>query len=45
MDGILLLSAPVKVVKDAARAAKRVAGLVILQVTAGTLTELLGLPR
>lgn len=44
MAEILLLSAPAKVIKDAARAVKRVTGLVIQKVTAGTLTELLGLP-
>ena len=44
MDAILLLSAPAKVVKDAAQAVKRVTALVIQDVTAGTLTELLKLP-
>ncbi len=44
MEGILLLSARAKVVKDAARAVKQVTKLVIQKVTAGTLTELLGLP-
>jgi transposase len=44
MENVLLLSAPARVVKDAARAVKRVTGLVIQKATAGTLTEWLGLP-
>ena len=44
MDTIPLLSAPARIVRDAAQAVKRVAGLVLQQVTAGTLTQLLGLP-
>ena len=44
MDTIPLLGAPARVVRDAARAVKRVAGLAIQAVTAGTLTQLLGLP-
>jgi hypothetical protein len=43
MDTIPLLSAPARKVRDAARAVKRVAGLVIQTVTVGTLTQLLGL--
>ena len=44
MDTIPLLSAPARIIRDAAGAVKRVAGLAIQQVTAGTLTQLLGLP-
>ena len=44
VDTIPLLGAPARVVRDAARAVKRVAGLAIQAVTAGTLTQLLGLP-
>jgi len=44
MNTPLLLSGPVKVIRDAARAAKRTAGLMIERVTAGTLSALLGLP-
>jgi len=44
MNTPLLLSAPVRVIRDAARAAKRTAGLVIERVTIGTLSSLLGLP-
>jgi len=44
MDTIPLLSAPARIIRDAAQAVKRVAGLAIQQVTAGTLTQLLGLP-
>jgi transposase len=44
MDTIPLLRAPARIVRDAARAVKGVAGLVIQQVTAGTLTQVLGLP-
>jgi transposase len=44
MNTPLLLSAPVRVIRDAARAVKRTAGLMIERVTAGTLSTLLGLP-
>lgn len=44
MNTPLLLSGPVKVIRDAARAAKRTAGLMIERATAGTLSTLLGLP-
>jgi len=44
MNTPLLLSAPVRVIRDAARAAKRTVGLMIERVTAGTLSTLLGLP-
>jgi len=44
METTLLLSAPKEMVRDAARAAKRVTGLIMQRVTAGTLNELLGLP-
>ena len=44
MNTPLLLSAPVRVIRDAARAAKRKAGLMLERVTAGTLSTLLGLP-
>jgi len=40
----LLLSAPSRIIRDAARAVKRKAGLMIERVTAGTLSALLGLP-
>jgi transposase len=40
----LLPVSPIKVIRDAARAAKRTAGLMVKRVTAGTLSELLGLP-
>jgi transposase len=40
----LLLSAPTRVIRDAARAVKRKGGLMIERVTAGTLSALLGLP-
>ena len=40
----LLLSAPTRVIRDAARAVKRKVGLMIERVTAGTLSALLGLP-
>ena len=40
----LLLSAPTRVLRDAARAVKRKVGLMIERVTAGTLSDLLGLP-
>ena len=43
MNTPLLLSAPVRVIRDAARAAKRTAGLVIERVTAGTLSTLLAI--
>jgi transposase len=43
MDTIPLLSAPARIIRDAAQAVKQVAGLVLQQVTAGTLTQLLGL--
>ena len=41
---VLMLSAAKTVVKDAARAVKRVSGLTIQEVTAESLTELLDLP-
>ena len=44
MNTPLLLSAPVRVIRDAARATKRKAGLMLERVTAGTLSTLLGLP-
>lgn len=44
MNIMLLLSAPKTMVRDAARAVKRVGGLVMQRITAGTLNELLGLP-
>ncbi len=44
MNTPLLLSGPVKVIRDAARAAKRTAGLMIERVTVETLSILLGLP-
>ena len=44
MNTPLLLSAPSRIVRDAARAVKRKAGLMIERVTAGTLSALLGLP-
>ena len=40
----LLPSGPVKIIRDAARMVKRTTGLVMEQVTAGTLSILLGLP-
>jgi len=44
MNTPLLLSGPVKVIREAARATKGKAGLMIERVTAGTLSKLLGLP-
>jgi hypothetical protein len=44
MDTIPLPSAPTRIIRDAAQAVKRVAGRAIQQVTAGTLTQLLGQP-
>ncbi len=44
MDTPLLLRAPVRVIRDAARAAKQKAGLLLERVTVGTLSVLLGLP-
>ena len=44
METPRLLNAPKKMVRDAARAAKRVTGFVMQRITAGTLNELLGLP-
>lgn len=44
MNPPLLLSAPSRVIRDAARAVKRKVGLMIERVTAGTLSALLGLP-
>lgn len=44
MNTPLLLSAPARVIRDAARATKRTAGLMLKRVTAGTLSTLLGLP-
>ena len=44
MNTPLLLSAPKRVIRDAARAAKQKAGLMIERVTAGTLSTRLGLP-
>jgi transposase len=44
MAEILLLGAPKQIIRDAARAVKRIAGLMIQKVTAGTLTDLLDLP-
>ena len=44
MGTILMLSAPAGMIRDAARATKRVAGLVVQKVTAWTLSEMLGLP-
>lgn len=44
MSTPLLLSAPKRIMRDAARATKGKAGLMIEQVTAGTLSSLLGLP-
>ena len=43
-DMVLMLSAAKTVVRDAARAVKRVSGLTIQEVTAESLTEFLGLP-
>jgi len=44
MNTPLLLSAPVRVIRDAARATKRTNGLMLKRVKAGTLSTLLGLP-
>ena len=44
METGLLLSAPKKMIKDAARAAKRATGFLMKRINAGTLNELLGLP-
>lgn len=44
MGMVPLLCAPASIIRDAARATKRVAGLMIQKVTAGTLSELLALP-
>ena len=44
MNTPLLLSAPSRIIRDAARAVKRKVGLMIERVTAGTLSALLGLP-
>jgi len=44
MNTPLLLSGPVKVIREATRATKGKAGLMIERVTAGTLSKLLGLP-
>jgi transposase len=44
MNTPLLLSDPVKVIRDGARPAKGKVGLMIERVTAGTLSKLLGLP-
>ncbi len=44
MNTPLLMSGPVKIVRDAARAAKRTVELAIERVTVGTLSMLLGLP-
>lgn len=44
MEIPLLPSGPIKLVRDAARAVKRTASLMIERVTAGTLSTLLGLP-
>jgi hypothetical protein len=44
METPRLLSAPKQMVRDAARAAKRVTGMMMQRITAGTLNELLGLP-
>ncbi len=43
METLRLLSAPKQMVRDAARAAKRVTGFVMQRITAGTLNERLGL--
>jgi transposase len=40
----LLPVGPIKIIRDAARAVKGTAGLMVKRVTAGTLSELLGLP-
>jgi transposase len=44
MNTPLLLSGPTKIIRDAARAAKRTVGLAMERVTVGTLSTLLGLP-
>jgi transposase len=44
MTTLLLPSGPIKSIRDAARAAKRTAGLMVKRVTADTLSILLGLP-
>lgn len=44
MGTILMLGAPARMIRDAARATKRVTGLMVQKVTTWTLTELLGLP-
>lgn len=44
MNTPLLLSGPTKIIRDAARAAKRTVELTIERVTVGTLSTLLGLP-
>ena len=44
MNTPLLPSGPIKVIRDAARAVKRTASLMMEQVTANTLSKLLGLP-
>ena len=44
MDIPLLPSGPIKVIRDAARAVKRTASLMVERVTATTLSALLGLP-
>ncbi len=44
MTTLLLPSGPIKIIRDAARAAKRTAGLMVKRVTADTLSILLGLP-
>ena len=44
MDILMLASGPIKVARDAARAVKRKANLMIERVSANTLSTLLGLP-
>ena len=44
MSTPLLLNAPKQMIRDAARAVKRKAGLMVQRVTTGTLSRLLGLP-
>lgn len=44
MEQSLLPSGPIKIVRDAARAVKRTASLMVKRVTANTLSTLLGLP-
>ena len=44
MSTLLLPSGPIETIRDAARAAKRTAGLMVKRVTADTLSILLGLP-